>query len=164
MAITYHKHLLHTRQTVHDDTVKIKTMFFRCKTVTLPPMRFISLWFYIKYRRCSISWHLPTTIHRFAQNRPTIIITFLVYPPSIIFLLLRPYNPSNINKIAARDPHIIITGISLISGDFCHRSLFAIGIISHLWLCIFVTPNRGTVFCLEIYLLTSEKWFWLAVE
>ena len=71
-------------------------------------MIFISLLFYIKYTWCSISWHPPTTIHIFAQNRPTIII-FLVY---IVFPLLRPHHPCIINKIAAHDPHIVTTGIA----------------------------------------------------
>jgi len=75
-------------------------------------MRFISSWFYIKYTRYSIHWHPPTTIHRFAQNRPTVINIFLVCPPSILFLLLRPYHLCIINKIAACDPHIVITGIA----------------------------------------------------
>ena len=65
-------------------------------------MRFVGSWFYIKYRRCSISWHLPITVHRLAQNWPTIIIIHLVYPPSII-LLLRPHHLYIINKTASRD-------------------------------------------------------------
>ena len=100
---------------VHADIDKIKTMFFGVKLLgTFFPMRFISSWSYIKYTRCSISWHPPTAIHKFAQSRPIIIIIILVCPPSIIFLLLRPHHPCIIIKIAARDPHIVITGIGLI--------------------------------------------------
>jgi len=49
--------------TVHNDINKIKTMFFGVKL---------------------------TTLHRLAQNWPTIIKTFLVYPPSIIFYCSDP--------------------------------------------------------------------------
>ena len=50
-------------------------------------------------------------IHTFAQNRPT-LICFLVYPPSIICLLLRPHHSCIINKIAL-PWYIVITGITL---------------------------------------------------
>jgi len=90
--------------TIHDDIDNV----FQC------PMRFISLVFYIKCTQCSISWNPPTTIHRFVQNRPTIIIVFLVYSPSIIFLLLQSHHPCIIHKIATRYTHIVITRIGLI--------------------------------------------------
>jgi len=82
--MTYRKRLLHTRQ---------MSLPFTVILTKLKP---------------------STTIHRFAQNRPIIIIIFLVYPPSIICLLLRPHHPCIINKMAAHDLHIVITGIALI--------------------------------------------------
>jgi len=50
-----------------------------------------------------------------AQNGDFVInpgLTLPTLPPSIIFLLFKPHCQSTINKIAAHNPHIVITGIA----------------------------------------------------
>ena len=129
LAITYYKHLLHTRQMSLPFTMiltKLKWYFsvLNCYIISDDIQLFVIL--HKIYTVLNFWKHTLTTIHRFAQNRSRIIKKCLGYPSSIMFLLLKPHHPCVTNKIATCDRHIVITGIALRLLELIYEQLSAI--------------------------------------